>query len=101
MSSFPTAISRRSQEWVDWLGPDEQALLKEVYNVVSADGRRLAMIGARALVGMVMCRHVGEMGSFSAQLEVLESITAGFGRELSLDGRWPRTLFVGGGFSSW
>jgi hypothetical protein len=28
-------------------------------------------------------------------------LTAGFGRTLSLDGRWSWALFLGGGFSSW
>jgi hypothetical protein len=28
-------------------------------------------------------------------------LTAGFGRALSLDGRWSWALFLGGGFSSW
>lgn len=73
---YPPRIARRLPSWKGDL-PDEQvSLLKEVYTALQADSQRLAMMGARALIDMVILREVGDVGSFPQKLAALQ--TAGF-----------------------
>ncbi|WP_447733569.1 DUF4145 domain-containing protein [Pseudomonas shirazensis] len=52
-----------------------QSLLSEIYTALHADSRRLAMMGARALVDMYMNDAVGDIGGFDRKLAQL--VTAG------------------------
>lgn len=56
---FPPPHSRRPPAWIDQLGAEEKALLEEVYVALHAGSRRLAMMGARALVDIVLARNDG------------------------------------------
>jgi hypothetical protein len=56
---FPPPNSRRPPPWTDQLGAEEKALLEEVYVALHAGNRRLAMMGARALVDVVLARNDG------------------------------------------
>lgn len=67
---FPPPTWRELPDWAGRLRDDEQALLKEVYVALQADSRRLAMMGARALVDIVMNRE-GDQGSFATGLNAL------------------------------
>jgi len=69
---FPPPISRRPPRWLEQLTEDERQLTLEVYAALHAGSRRLAMMGARALVDMVMQRHAGDAGTFGSQLTELE-----------------------------
>ncbi len=70
---FPPRVSRRKPAWVDRLAvPSEYAeLLDEIYVALHADSRRLAMMGARALIDMAITRSVGDQGSFVGGLTSL------------------------------
>lgn len=68
---YPPPAARRPPRWISRLRDEEQALLEEVYVALQADSRRLAMMGARALVDVVMNRD-GDQGSFVAGLQSLE-----------------------------
>lgn len=69
---FPPPMSRRLPLWLDELGQEERQLLEEVYVALQADSRRLAMMGARAVVDIVMNRE-GDQGDFGAGLDALEA----------------------------
>ena len=70
---FPPRVSRRKPAWVDRLDvPREYAeLLDEIYVALHADSRRLAMMGARALIDIAIRRSVGDQGNFGGGLASL------------------------------
>ncbi len=70
---FPPRISRRKPAWVDRIEvPSEYAeLLDEIYVALHADSRRLAMMGARALIDAVIQNCVGDQGDFGTGLTSL------------------------------
>ena len=70
---FPPVVSRHPPEWRFKLPHNLRLLLEEVYTALDADNRRLPMMGARALVDMVMVEKIGDVGSFKAKLMKLES----------------------------
>ncbi len=67
---FPPRVSRRKPTWVDRLDvPDDYVeLMDEIYVALHADSRRLAMMGARALIDMAITRSVGDQGNFDTGL---------------------------------
>lgn len=71
---FPPRVSRRKPDWVSRESGVEpyQDLLEEVYTALHADSRRLAMMGARALIDMVITNTVGDQGNFGKGLDELE-----------------------------
>ena len=46
--------------------------MAEVYTALHADGRSLAMMGARALLDIVILEKVGDIGTFAHKLSALE-----------------------------
>ena len=70
---FPPRVSRRKPAWVSRLElPEEYAgLLDEIYVALHADSRRLAMMGARALIDATISRSVGDQGNFANGLDSL------------------------------
>lgn len=70
-SYFPPRIARRLPSWKDQLSNDWVQMLEEVYGALQADSRSLAMMGARALVDMVILSKVGDVGSFAQKLNAL------------------------------
>jgi hypothetical protein len=70
---FPPRVSRRKPAWAaDRDLPSEyQGLLEETYTALHADSRRLAMMGARALIDAVIHRNVGDQTSFKQGLKAL------------------------------
>jgi hypothetical protein len=51
-------------------------MLEEVYMALQANSRSLAMMGARALIDMVILKEVGDVGTFAQKLTALRD--AGF-----------------------
>ncbi len=70
---FPPPVSRHPPSWQYQLPGDLRLLLDEVYRSLDAANRRLPMMGARALVDMVIVEKVGDLGSFTEKLKKLES----------------------------
>lgn len=70
---FPPRVSRRKPAWVDRLAvPEEyEGLLDEIYVALHADSRRLAVMGARALIDAYITRRVGDQGNFTKGLKKL------------------------------
>jgi hypothetical protein len=70
---FPARVSRRKPVWLtrEHAASAYVGLLDEVYAALHADSRRLAMMGARAIIDLVITRTVGDQGDFSKGLEAL------------------------------
>ena len=54
------------------VGFDLYELLEEIYSALHADNRRLATMGARTLLDMVMTDKVTDVGRFDQKLDALE-----------------------------
>lgn len=71
---FPPRVSRRKPEWLTkGEAPNYQELLDEVYVALHADSRRLAMMGARAVIDMAIVKQVGDKGTFAQGLKGLQA----------------------------
>lgn len=71
---FPPRVSRRKPDWlVHREAPGYQGLLDEIYAALHADSRRLAMMGARAIIDKAMSKLVGDQGTFTQGVDALES----------------------------
>jgi len=70
---YPPRIARRLPKWKTDLSSDIEKLLEEVYTALQADSKSLAMMGARALIDMVIVDKVGDAGSFPKKLTALEN----------------------------
>ena len=74
---YPPFVSRPMPRWSAKLKNYKLYLLmKEVYSALYANCRRLATMGARTAVDMVLLDKVGDLGSFAEKLQKLEQ--AGF-----------------------
>jgi hypothetical protein len=69
---FPPPTSRNPPPWRHKLPNDIRLLLEELYRSLDADNLRLPMMGARALVDMLMIEMIGDIGGFSQKLKKLE-----------------------------
>lgn len=76
ISFYPPRIARRLPPWTGELSEDIKKLLEEVYAALQANSRRLAMMGARALIDMIAVAKVGDVGGFSQKIVGLQK--AGF-----------------------
>lgn len=71
---FPARVSRRKPVWLtrEHAPTTYVGMLDEVYAALHADSRRLAMMGARAIIDVVITRTVGDQGNFPKGLDELE-----------------------------
>lgn len=73
---FPPRVSRRKPEWLTKHPEltDYLELFEEIYAALHADGRRLAMMGVRAVIDMAITKMAGgDQGSFTVGLNALEA----------------------------
>jgi hypothetical protein len=68
---YPPRVSRQLPRWTADLPFELQELLYEVYAALHADSRRLAIMGARAIIDIVMQGKVGDIGGFERKLDAL------------------------------
>ncbi|MNF53915.1 hypothetical protein D3C84_353230 [compost metagenome] len=68
---YPPRISRRLPKWRMALPKGWIGLLNEVYSALHSNSRRLAMMGARALVDVYMNDTVSDVGGFEQKLKAL------------------------------
>lgn len=83
---YPSPISRKLPSWASGLSlwaldeddPEAQIgeLLEEIYQAVNGGQHRLAAMGVRALLDLVMVHKVGDVGSFEQKLDLFQ--TKGF-----------------------
>lgn len=71
---FPARVSRRQPVWLtrEHAHSTYVGMLDEVYAALHADSRRLAMMGARAIIDVVITRTVGDQGNFTKGLDELK-----------------------------
>jgi hypothetical protein len=69
---FPPPASRRKPDWFHEIPRELASVLNEVYNSLDADNRALPMMGARAVLDMVIVDKVGDVGGFVEKLKQLE-----------------------------
>ena len=71
---FPPPVSRRKPEWaLKFLSRDLRELISEIYSALHANNRRLATMGARAMLDMAIVDSVGDVGTFHEKLDALQS----------------------------
>lgn len=70
---YPPRIDRRQPSWLSELPLQLRQLMDEVYEALGTDSRRLALMGVRTAVEMVMTAKVGSAGTFGNRLQALEA----------------------------
>lgn len=70
---YPPIVARRRPTWYDRLPKGLQALLDEVHSALNADNRRLAAMGARTALDLLLADKIGDAGTFSKRLDKLEA----------------------------
>lgn len=70
---FPPRFTRSKPNWAQrhFLSNEYRGLLDEVYLALHADSKRLATMGARALLDAFITKHVGDRGNFPEGLKAL------------------------------
>jgi len=68
---YPPPVSRRAPKWRWELPGTMGEMLDEIYVALRSDSRRLALMGARTLVDMLMLEEVGDVGTFPQKLNAL------------------------------
>lgn len=70
---YPPPVSRRSPTWRWNLPADMREMLDEIYRALHNDSSRLALMGARTLVDLLLTSQVGDVGSFKRKLVALQN----------------------------
>lgn len=68
---YPPIIGRREPPWLHQLGKDIPPLMKEVYLALHTGSNRLAAMGTRTVLDLVMNEQIGDVGVFSKKLDTL------------------------------
>lgn len=69
---FPPRLARKLPQWTESLDEPISELLEEVYAALQSGSRRLAVMGARAVLDLFMVDKVGDIGGFAVKLEKLQ-----------------------------
>jgi hypothetical protein len=70
---FPPPVARVKPHWFYQIPEGLQKLLSEIYRSLDADTRTLPLMGARAVLDMVIVETIGDVGSFEQKLKKLEA----------------------------
>ncbi len=70
---YPPRVDRKKPAWSIDLPIQLQSLMTEIYAALANDSRKLAVMGARAILDIVMTEKVGRGGTFQSRLEALEA----------------------------
>ena len=70
---YPPRVSRKKPVWSRDLPIQLQSLITEIYAALADDSRKLAVMGARTILDIVMTLKVGRLGTFRSRLEALEA----------------------------
>jgi hypothetical protein len=69
---FPPRVSRHPPDWKHQLPVEMLLLLEEIYRSLDANNHSLPMMGTRALLDMLICEKIGDVGGFGQKLKELE-----------------------------
>ena len=70
---YPPRVDRKKPAWSRDLPIQLQSLITEIYAALANDSRKLAILGARTILDIVMTRKVGRLGTFQSRLKALEA----------------------------
>ena len=70
---YPPRVGRYKPAWSRDLPIQLQSMLTEIYAALADDSRKLAVMGARAILDIVMTEKVGRLGTFQSRLQALEA----------------------------
>jgi hypothetical protein len=70
---YPPRVDRKKPAWSMDLPIQLQSLMTEIYAALANDSRKLAVIGARTILDIVMTHKAGRRGTFQSRLEALEA----------------------------
>jgi hypothetical protein len=70
---YPPRVAREKPAWSRELPIRLQSLIAEVYAALADDSRKLAVMGARTILDIVMTQKVGRLGTFQSRLEALQA----------------------------
>lgn len=68
---YPPPVSRQAPKWRYDLQDEFRSLMDESYAALHANSKRLALMGARALVDLFMNASIGDIGGFQKKLAKL------------------------------
>ena len=69
---FPNRVSRMPSPWIFSLNKERIELLSEIYKAFNSSSYRLAAMGIRALLDMLMTDAIGDIGPFSQKIDQFE-----------------------------
>ena len=70
---YPPRVQRRKPAWSRHLPIQLQSLITEIYAALADDSRKLAVMGARSILDIVMTQKVGRLRTFQSRLKALEA----------------------------
>ena len=70
---YPPRVQRKKPAWSRDLPIQLQSLITEVYAALADDSRKLAVMGARTILDIVMTQKVGRLRTFQSRLKALEA----------------------------
>lgn len=70
---YPPRVQRRKPSWSRDLPIQLQSLITEIYAALADDSRKLAVMGARSILDIVMTQKVGRLRTFQSRLKALEA----------------------------
>ncbi len=70
---FPPRAIRHVPTWADQLPDGVTEVLQEVYVAINSNNRRLATMGARCLIDLVVLDMVGDVGTFQEKMEAMQT----------------------------
>ena len=70
---YPPPVARRRPHWLSSLPNKQRLLMDQIYTALDANSRALAVMGARAVVDMVLVAQVGDTGGFGEKLKAAEA----------------------------
>lgn len=71
---YPPRVSRNEPKWFIDLPENFKLLAEEIYVALHAGCRRLALMGSRTLLDLLLLEKVGDGGSFADKLKKLEQL---------------------------
>lgn len=69
---WPPRVSRSPRRWLADVPFEIRLLLQEVYTALHSNSRSLAVMGARALLDIILVKEVGDVGTFAKKLADLQ-----------------------------
>lgn len=71
--TYPPPVSRKEPNWLSTAPLSVTTLMKQVYSALDSNSRALALMGARAVLDIVLVEKVGDIGGFAEKLKLAEA----------------------------